>query len=83
MGQSVSSYIKLLADGPFCFGRYIYYTKTGFPVRLGLQNFVEETDGPLGMANLAYAFEAVGASVQFLILLWMFIWAFWQMSAVL
>ncbi|MDD6849346.1 MAG: hypothetical protein PUD54_02495 [Veillonellaceae bacterium] len=42
-----------------------------------------ETDGPLGMANLAYAFEAVGVSVQFLILLWMFIWEFWQMSAVL
>lgn len=32
---------------------------TGFPVRLGLHNFTGETDGPLGAANIAYAFEAI------------------------
>ena len=33
---------------------------TGFPVRLGLHNFTGETDGPLGAANLAFAFESIG-----------------------
>ena len=39
---------------------------TGFPVRLGLHNFTGETDGPLGAANLAYAFESIGVPVWLL-----------------
>lgn len=39
---------------------------TGFPVRLGLHNFTGETDGPLGAANLAFAFEAIGVPVWLL-----------------
>lgn len=39
---------------------------TGFPVRLGLHNFTGETDGPLGAANLAFAFESIGVPVWLL-----------------
>ena len=39
---------------------------TGFPVRLGLHNFTGETDGPLGSANLAFAFESIGVPVWLL-----------------
>lgn len=39
---------------------------TGFPVRLGLHNFTGETDGPLGAANLAFAFESIGVPVWML-----------------
>ena len=39
---------------------------TGFPVRLGLHNFTGETDGPLGTANLAFAFESIGVPVWLL-----------------
>ena len=39
---------------------------TGFPVRLGLHNFIGETDGPLGAANLAFAFESIGVPVWLL-----------------
>lgn len=39
---------------------------TGFPVRLGLHNFTGETDGPLGAANLAFAFESIGVHVWLL-----------------
>lgn len=39
---------------------------TGFPVRLGVHNFTGETDGPLGAANLAYAFEQIGVPVWML-----------------
>lgn len=39
---------------------------TGFPVRLGLNNFTGETDGPLGAANLAFAFESIGVPVWLL-----------------
>ena len=39
---------------------------TGFPVRLGLHNFAGETDGPLGAANLAFAFENIGVPVWML-----------------
>ena len=39
---------------------------TGFPVRLGLLNFTGETDGPLGAANLAFAFESIGVPVWLL-----------------
>ena len=38
----------------------------GFPVRLGLHNFTGETDGPLGAANLAFAFESIGVPVWLL-----------------
>lgn len=36
---------------------------TGFPVRLGEDNFIGETDGPSGTANLASAFTNVNAEV--------------------
>lgn len=36
---------------------------TGFPVRLGQGNFIGETDGPSGTANLAYALTESGAKV--------------------
>lgn len=39
---------------------------TGFPVRLGYHNFTGETDGPLGAANMAAAFEALGVPVWML-----------------
>ena len=39
---------------------------TGFPVRLGLHNFTGETDGPMGAANLAFAFESIGVPVWLL-----------------
>ena len=39
---------------------------TGLPVRLGLHNFTGETDGPLGAANLAFAFESIGVPVWLL-----------------
>ena len=39
---------------------------TGFPVRLGLHNFTGETDGPLGAANLAFAFESISVPVWLL-----------------
>lgn len=39
---------------------------TGFPVRMGLHNFTGETDGPLGAANLAFAFESIGVPVWLL-----------------
>ena len=39
---------------------------TGFPVLLGLHNFTGETDGPLGAANLAFAFESIGVPVWLL-----------------
>lgn len=39
---------------------------TGFPVRLGIHNFTGETDGPLGAANLAFAFESIGVPVWLL-----------------
>lgn len=52
---------------------------TGFPVRLGLHNFAGETDGPLGTANLAYAFEAVGVPVS----VWTDEEAYWIVNAAL
>ena len=39
---------------------------SGFPGRLGLHNFTGETDGPLGAANLAFAFESIGVPVWLL-----------------
>lgn len=52
---------------------------TGFPVRLGLHNFAGETDGPLGTANLAYAFEQAGVPVS----VWTDEEAYWIVNAAL
>ena len=55
------------------------FVLTGFPVNMGEGVYTGETDGPLGAANIAYAFEAAGVPV------WLFtdLEAYWVLNEAL